>query len=905
MSKQKKPFDYYVGIDSLEQIATKNNKVLVMNILGNESRNVTPISHVYSEGNVVAGVQYGRPGKLKTELGNIPVYSRVAEATANHDFDTGVIYLPPDAVFYAVTELCHYNAKDLKKIIIITEKLSVKDQRLIRAITQSNEIDVFGANCLGVADSWNRVRIGGALGGDRPDEALIKGSVAIHSNSGNFSTTIAEYLKTAGFGTTAVVSSGKDVIIQFAVAEFLYAAQNDPRTKAVVLYVEPGGYYEKQALDLIESGKLKFDKPIIACITGRWKSNLTRACGHAGALAGSGDDAIAKEQWFDNYFGTQAFSTEDPQKVSAKGIRVVSIQHIPQAVKAVLEKNNIEPDFEPIGNLGLKPWFGNDFGKTLPLNLRHEIVEAIEPYNKEIEKVNREIGATFIRQNMRNKSGASRINPETQVAELHGVPIVDLIEKTYENNIFFSLFKTHPPKEKEKLANILLNYYGKPTEFESKAVAEAMHNGATPNQALISALTLSGGLHNNDKIKMFVKLLIDFIGELGIRTSTQEINLHNAIEYAKKNIPCENCKKDKFAEFLHKELRECYFGCTFTNMIMQLLQKEPKFIDAHFLTAVIIVNFALESLVMKRISRETAINSIDFITLISKSVFLSTVNLKENNFVRQIISLNNYASLKNSFTETVYFALFNSKPDNNALVEFSALLALTLTNGAGTLSAKGAKESVSARNNFATIYAGYLSNTGLAHGGSGYEAIEYILEAFKNNEPENPAITGKELNTQQIANKAALKFLEYKNEAKLSGKMNYKRIPCINHPVFKGKKVNIDPREDYIRKYLQRKEIKNVFWDFYHDLVKQLYKVGASKNVYCVNIDAVIAVISLKLMWNAYKSGKLTRENLQDIGFLIFLFGRTAGVTAEIIDHYDRGTDMDCRTPQNELKYVS
>ncbi len=905
MRSEEKPFDYYVGINSLEEIATKENKILVMNILGNESRNVTPVSHVYSGGNVVAGVQYGRPGKLETKLGEIPVYSRVAEAAAKHDFDTGVIYLPPDAVFYAVTELCHYNAANLKKIIIITEKLSVKDQRLIRAIAQANEIDVFGANCLGVADSWNHVRIGGALGGDRPEEALIKGSIAIHSNSGNFSTTIAEYLKTAGFGTTAVVSSGKDVIIQFAVAEFLYAAQNDPRTKAVVLYVEPGGYYEKQALDLIQSGKLKFDKPIIACVTGRWKSNLTRACGHAGALAGSGDDAIAKEKWFDDYFGTKAFSPEEPENVSEKGVRVVSIQHIPQAVKAVLAKNNVEPDFEPKGNLGLKPWFGNDFGKSLPLNLRLDIVEAIEPYNREIEKANKEIGATYIRQNMRNKSGASRINAETQVAELHGVPIVDLIEKTYESNIIFTIFKKHPPKEKEKFANILLNYYGKPTEFDFRVMSEARQNGATPNQALISALSLSGNLRGNDRIKRYVSGLIELIGELGLRSVSQEIDLKSALKKAKKILACKDCHETAFARFLFDELKKCNFGCTFTNLILNLADEEKKFIDAKFLTAAIIVNFAFESLVMKRISRDAVINSIDFITLIAKSVFLSAVDYKSNDYLNEIISRGNFQSLKNSFTETAYYSLFNEKPSETALVEFSALLALTLTNGAGTLSAKGAKESVSARNNFATIYAGYLSNTGLAHGGSGYEAVEYLLESFKGAEPENPAKSGAEYGTRKIANKAALKFLEYKNAAKLSGKSNYKRIPCINHPVFKGKKINIDPREDYIRKFLERKGIKNVFWDFYHDLVEQLYEVGASKNVYCVNIDAVIAVISLKLMWNAFKAGRLTSENLQDIGFLIFLFGRTAGVTAEIIDHYDRGTDMDCRTPISEMTFVS
>jgi len=64
--------------------------------------------------------------------------------------------------------------------------------------------------------------------GGFPSESLRKGSVAIYSNSGNFSTTISEYLKTAGFGTSTILSSGKDVYIHFALAEFLYCAENDP-----------------------------------------------------------------------------------------------------------------------------------------------------------------------------------------------------------------------------------------------------------------------------------------------------------------------------------------------------------------------------------------------------------------------------------------------------------------------------------------------------------------------------------------------------------------------------------------------------------------------------------------------------------------------------------------------------
>jgi succinyl-CoA synthetase alpha subunit len=98
-----------------------------------------------------------------------------------------------------------------------------------------------------VADSWNQVRIGGALGGDSPGDTLKRGSIAILSNSGGFTTTIAQYLRMGGWGTTTLVSSGKDVYIHYAAPEFAFALGNDDRSKAAVLYCEPGGYYELDA----------------------------------------------------------------------------------------------------------------------------------------------------------------------------------------------------------------------------------------------------------------------------------------------------------------------------------------------------------------------------------------------------------------------------------------------------------------------------------------------------------------------------------------------------------------------------------------------------------------------------------------------------------------------------------
>lgn len=897
------PFPYFVGIQNLQEVAPKDARICVMNILGNESKKVTPVSHAFSGGNVVAGVQYGRSGMLETPIGNIPVYPRLADVMKKHRFDTGVIYLPPGAVFHAVTELLHYN-KELKRIVIVTEKLSVKDQLVIREICQSNRVDVFGANSLGVGDSWNKVRIGGALGGDKPEESLLKGSIAIHSNSGNFGNTIASYLKTSGFGTTTIISSGKDKIIQFGLAEFLNAAQNDRRTKAVVLYVEPGGRYEQEALNMIKNKTFKFNKPMIVCVTGRWKSQLTRAVGHAGALAGDGDDAESKERWFDAYFKMQAFDPEKPEKVSRRGIRVSSIQHIPAAVKAVFDKLGRKHDFEPMGDLSLKPWMGNDFGFKLPPKLKLVTVEAMEPYNKEIEKFNKELGASYLRRRMRNASGASRIDAQTQIAELHGTPVVDLVTYPFESNIIFALIKEHPNQEDLPFVNACLNYLSCSDDIYYDAIRFAELNGATPNQALMSAVSMMGNHEQFRMGNMYIKALLTLLTDLGVKDKFSGFDYKKASEIARRLIPSGKHAPGTFGKLLIRELKEKVNKSNIVRFALEYLEKNRVEDCDMFLISVILTDLSFQPLALKKISRNTVENLVAYLGTEARITVLAGIDPLKNTVLKKIRSRRPVKILKTSFTETAFQSVFNRPPRGTELKEFQALLALTLTNGVGTISAKGAKESVSARNNISTAFAGFMSNTGLAHGGAGFEAVDFLLDSFAKVKFSDPGKVPAASKMKQLSNKIAVQYLEYKQKAKASGKTSYNRIPCINHPVFKGKPVNIDPREDYIYHYFKQIKIDNVFWEFYHELVKSLYEVGVSANVYCVNIDAVIAVISLKLMWFDYKDNRISKTDMQKIGFIIFLLGRMAGVSAEIADHMDRGQDMDCRTPVSETVFV-
>jgi succinyl-CoA synthetase alpha subunit len=901
-----KPFPYFVGIHSLEELVTTETKVCVINILGTESRKVTPVSHEYSGGNVVAGVQYGRRGKLETKIGDIPYYQSVREVMSHgHNFDTGVIYLPPSAVSQAVSELVTYN-ENLKRIVIVTEKISARDSRNIRFLCQEAGVDIIGANSLGVANIWDNVRVGGALGGDDPGESLKKGSIAIHSNSGNFTTTMAEYLRTAGFGLTTAVSSGKDVYIHFALPEFLYAAQNDPRTKAIALYVEPGGYYEKMALDWIKERKFGFNKPIVVCVTGRWKKNISRPCGHAGAMAGGGDDAESKEKWFDDYFGTNCFNPDKP-KVGKRGVRVANIQHFPEAMKAVFEKLDEEPDFASEGDLSLKPWLSDKIMK-LPEELNIPTFRAISPYDKRIAEINKHVGAQYLRQNMRNRSGASKMNATTQVAELHGTTILELSKNSIEENIYFSIAKVRPEKEDIPSLNLLLNIFLKMNPKGMLNIETAKANGATPNAYLSTQISIIGDKPLLANSRRQAKFIIDLIREFEITDSDKRIPVE-VEKYVKMNLLTKKeQRKSDVADMLYKEVKKSKKNCLSLKVcqhIIKIAEDNNLYIkDSHeFLLATIAVCVFWKPMLEKRISKATVEDSVSYIYIISRLFAYAVIDKDKNQFWKKLVD-KKISNINNSFTDNAFKILFNRIPTDAELFEFQTLIGLTLTNGPGTISAKGSKESVSARNNISMAFVGFMANTGLAHGGNGFEAVEYMLEKFDGIKIDDPGDRKTKVNLDELANKAAKEYAQFKKNAKDLGELNYKRVPCVNHPVFKGNDVNFDPREQFVSDELEKRDVYNIFLDFYHKLVKELFNEGATKNIFCVNVDAVLAVLTLKLVWKDFQSGKISKQQIQDLVFTLFLYGRSIGVAAEIADHRDRGTDMDCRTPQSELSFV-
>jgi succinyl-CoA synthetase alpha subunit len=892
-------FKYFVGISSLDRIATREDRVCVLNILGGESSDVTPVGHAWSGGNVVFGTSPGRGGQvLETPIGDIPVFDNVREGMeAGHHFNCGVVYLPPAGARDGVAELIRVNP-ELRKIFIVTEKLSVHDAREIRAMGQQNGIDIFGGNSLGVADAWNQVRIGGALGGDAPGEALRRGSIAIFSNSGNFTTTMATYLRMAGWGTTTLISSGKDVYIHYAAPEFAFALANDARSRAAVLYVEPGGTYELDA---------DFTKPVVACVVGRWKTKLTRAVGHAGAMAGGGDDAATKEGWFMEKFGVSGIYTPETPIFSARGAVVTNIAHIAPALTAIMRENGARPDFEPEGNLALKPWFGANHGLDLPAELDLKVVEASPPYNEQIAALNRQIGAVLPRQNMKDASGASQMDARTQVTSLYGTTMMQAACNPFEANLFLSLLHEAAGENDRVLVNAAVaagvNLHGTPALAAAEAAREA---GNPPNLVLAAAASLLGP-RDAAPAREIVRALVDAFATAGLRYAHIEDFDTAAVSVAASVRPLLTGREpDARAEAMLAGLRARGGRSVFIRWL--LAQDGHPTADA--VLAAIAATLAWGPLSRKRVSRLTA-ETLPwwlriFATLIGASVPAARHEAGRFCGVEQNVLLGSYG-----LNAIGCLALTGAAPSEAALFGFQTLVGLLLTNGPGTITAQGAKGAVASdgpetpeRVLLNKAMVGFLSHSGYAHGGNGYEGIAFLIDQFRDSALTDPGDPGHGIDLEALAGRCAAKYALTKATQKTVGS-SVSKIPCVNHPVFRDQPVNYDPREVWTHElFIQRGEY-NIFQEYYHALVEALFKAGVSRVVYCVNIDAVIATVLLKMLWQPWRSGALERSALETAAFTVFLYARMLGCAAEIDDHLNRGRDMDTRTPASQCRFVA
>src|SRR5438067_6491218 len=94
----------------------------------------------------------------------------------------------------------------------------------------------------------------------------------------------------------------------------------------------------------------------------------------------------------------------------------------------------------------------------------------------------------------------------------------------------------------------------------------------------------------------------------------------------------------------------------------------------------------------------------------------------------------------------LFLALTGQRPTEAQARPLQILIGLLLSNGPGTISAQGAKGAVAAdgpenpeRVQLNKAVAGWLSHSGFAHGGNGYEGIAFLVEHFAGTGLADPA----------------------------------------------------------------------------------------------------------------------------------------------------------------------
>jgi Succinyl-CoA synthetase, alpha subunit len=550
--------------NELSDLLKKGDRVAVSNITGREASKVSEETQKYCS-NIVGGWALGKGGqKIETVQGDIPVFSTFDEMISSLPSEKLpnkiIIYSPPEAVYGEVKEVIQHGGKFVETIFIITEHVAVEVTAKIHQICKEIKVDVVGCNTLGMINVHDHVRIG-AVGGDGPDETFVPGSVTVISNSGNMVNTISSYVKASGMGTAFGVSTGKDALILLPTKNLLMLAEKDNRTKIIVMYIEPGGVYEREAIQLMkEKG---FSKPVVVYVAGKIAETYNVSLGHAGAVVEGKDTAASgKMKIFDEYFGIEPFTPEKHYKKSdalkaslKKGIRVNTLHDIPNAVGLIADILEIKHDLPSVKPLGLNPWFVNltKLGKHIPtaLSLAPGIIP--EPYASQFkEHMQTKIGATVSRQNMRNASHASSNDGATP--RLYGYSLMELMKKwNFGTSIIVALTGELPRDTfEEKLAEMLCiaSITNGPGTISAQGPKLSASAGNSPNTAMIATLAAIGSTHGGNGSEA-VQFLMDVFEKYDIKDAyDSKLDVKSvAVEYAAEFKKKKNAAQEASLEY--------------------------------------------------------------------------------------------------------------------------------------------------------------------------------------------------------------------------------------------------------------------------------------------------------------------------------------------------------------------
>jgi succinyl-CoA synthetase alpha subunit len=249
-------------------IVDKNTKAIVQGITGTQGSFHTKLMLEYGT-KIVAGVT---PGKEGTNVCGVPVYDTVEKAVEEHKANASIIFVPAPFAAEAVLEALE---NGLKTIVVITERIPVKDAICMMAYAKKYDATIVGPNTPGILTT-NECKLG-----IMPAHVFKRGVVGIASRSGTLTYEIAAGLTNRGLGQSTCVGLGGDPIVGLSFVDVLRMFEKDEQTEAVALIGEIGGNLEELAAEYVATEN--YSKPVVAFIAGRTAPSGKRM-GHAGAI---------------------------------------------------------------------------------------------------------------------------------------------------------------------------------------------------------------------------------------------------------------------------------------------------------------------------------------------------------------------------------------------------------------------------------------------------------------------------------------------------------------------------------------------------------------------------------------------------------------------------------------------
>ncbi|SCG71202.1 Acyl-CoA synthetase (NDP forming) [Micromonospora coxensis] len=191
-----------------------------------------------------------------TTVAGLPAYPSAADA--GHEIDLAVVAVSPEA---APTVVADAAAAGVHGLVVISAGFAeagaegAAAQRALVRAAHAAGMRVVGPNCLGVANTDEKVRLNATLAPALP----APGRVGLFSQSGVFGVALLAEAHRRGLGLSSFVSAGNRADVSGN--DLLQYWQDDPGTDVILLYLETFGNPRKFARLARRIGR---DKPVVA-----------------------------------------------------------------------------------------------------------------------------------------------------------------------------------------------------------------------------------------------------------------------------------------------------------------------------------------------------------------------------------------------------------------------------------------------------------------------------------------------------------------------------------------------------------------------------------------------------------------------------------------------------------------